>query len=507
MKEMEIDINKKNIIDGKYEIIQDLGKDNFTKKFLVKDLESGSTYICNNYKIKYKKIFENEYNIYKNILINNPSEYLIKYKDSNGKNKDNIYNYIILEYAENDNLFNYIDKLGGFTEIDCKLIFEQILKGVNELHERGLCHLNLNLMNILLDKNYNIKLSDLGNCENNTKRCKPSNFSEKKYRPPEASNEFFDGIKSEIYTLGFILLELATGKTNYFWDKVYEKTFIPKEFNKFWAVVENHLNTNLSLELKKLIKGMISYNPDTRKNYIEIIESEWMSEINVDEKKREELESNLRKEFDKRKLKIITRNKFPSIYSKNSEPSAPSTTDHTTKSLYDQNIEEIFNKNTHKIKYTKSLFPLNDIVYIQLSSNPYEIMNILYQMIKKYFVDISIKNSEKSLKFTVTIKKKPEMDDEFINQLIKLDLDDVDGKKEEEENDELEEQIEKDTTNESVCIIDIKLFKYENEFYLIRFVRKSNDITLYYKYMEIIFSIIENNFVKQTNENKTTKND
>ena len=75
----------------------------------------------------------------------------------------------------------------------------------------------------------------------------------------------------------------------------------------------------------------------------------------------------------------------------------------------------------------------------------------------------------------------------------------------EEENDELEEQIEKDTTNESVCIIDIKLFKYENEFYLIRFVRKSNDITLYYKYMEIIFSIIENNFVKQTIENKTTR--
>jgi hypothetical protein len=252
---------------------------------------------------------------------------------------------------------------------------------------------------------------------------------------------------------------------------------------------------------------MISYNPDTRKNYIEIIESQWMSEINVDEKKREELESNLRKEFDKRKLKIITRNKFPSIYSKNSEPSAPSTTDHTTKTIYDQNIEEIFNKNTHKIKYTKSLFPLNDIVYIQLSSNPYEIMNILYQMIKKYFVDISLKNSEKSLKFTVTIKKKPEMDDEFINQLIKLDLDDTNNKKEEEENDELEEQIEKDTTDENVCIIDIKLFKYENEFYLIRFVRKSNDITLYYKYMEIIFSIIENNFVKQTNENKTTKND
>ena len=99
------------------------------------------------------------------------------------------------------------------------------------------------------------------------------------------------------------------------------------------------------------------------------------------------------------------------------------------------------------------------------------------------------------------------MDDEFINQFIKLDLDDTNNKKEVEENDELEEQIEKDTTNESVCIIDIKLFKYENEFYLIRFVRKSNDITLYYKYMEIIFSIIENNFVKQTNENKTTKND
>jgi len=479
---------KKYIIDGKYEIIDKLCNGHSSSIYLVMDNENESKYILK--KIKNKNEFEKELNNYKTIKKNNPSEFLIKFIDSNGINEKNIFNYIILEYAEKGDLFSYIENQGGFEEKYCKLIFEQILYGIRDLHGAGLYHGNLKFSNILLSEGYNIKLSNFVYSDINTKKCdnKDKKFGDNKYKSPEALEGPFDGIKNDIYNLGIILIELATGKINYLWNKCYDKYFKPRYYDLFWKSVEYQLNKSLSKELKDLIFEMISLSPEKRPSIDEILESDWMKEIKVEEKEREKLDEELKKEFDKRNLKAIEMKNRPIRDVKiidNIEEKDKS----IIKNIDGYNYKIYFNKNKQGIKETKRTFNLNDVIRINLNVDPFDLMNKLCNNINKHFTDCIIKESDKTLKFTVIIKENIENEeDDFIKKIDNLSLKEK-GKKDKEENEE-EDEVEEGENNYTFCNIDVKLFKYKNECYLIRFVRKSNDISIYKKNLEIIDSFI-----------------
>ena len=487
---IEFESQKINIIDSTYEIIEELGNGVTSKIFLVKDCESDKKYICKNYKDN--SLFSREYNNYTGHLKDNPSEHIIKFKYSNGINKNNIFNYIILEYAENGNIYKYIDKQGGFDEIYCKLIFEQILNGVKDLHEAGLCHKNLTTNNTLLGKNYQIKISNLCYSDNNSKMCKPNNCCAKYYKSPEALKEpSYDGIKSDIYSLGIILLELSTGKNGQILYLFYKHYFEMKHFKLFWDSVELNLDTKLSDELKDLILKMIAYHPENRYTIQEIFESNWMSEIKLEEEEKSKLDDKLISEFDKRKRKMEEMKnisiKDPIFIDDQSSSTIKSPSFNKT----------FFKDNKYKIKNVKNTFPLNDVIKINKSINPIEFINKLCNIISQNFTTCIIKVSEKSLKFTLTIPENTiSEEEELIKKLDNLNLEKNEEEKEEEtkednEDENDEENNEEEQENEyTFCVIDVKLFKYQDECYLLRFVRKSNNIYTYNKYFKIIESFV-----------------
>ena len=479
---MQKNETNKYIIDGKYEIIDKLNKGLSSSVYLVNDIENESLYICKKFKVNHK--FEKEVNNYNYVEKNNPSEYLIKFIDSNGIHQNNLFNYIILEYAQNGDLFSYIENQGGFDEIFCKIIFEQILFGIRDLHGAGFFHGNLKLKNILLCERYKIKLSNFSYSDINTKKCDNKNKKgEDKYKSPEALKGSFDGIKNDIYNLGIILIEISTGKINYLWNKCYEKYFKPKNFDLFWKAVEYQLNKNLSQNLKDLISQMISFIPENRPSIDEILDSEWMEEIKVEESEREKLYEELNKELDKRKLKTIKMKKLP-LREINLEPNYLS----IIKSMDNYNYKKYFNEKKHKIKETKLTYSLNDVIKINLSVNPYDLMNELCNKINRKFTKTIIKASDETLKFNVIIREKSENEeDEFIKKFDEFTLK---GKEKDEDKNEEEEEVEEDENNFIFCNIDVKLFKYKNECFLIRFVRKSEDISLYKKILKLIDSFI-----------------
>jgi len=71
-------------------------------------------------------------------------------------------NYMILEYAEGGDLFNYVQSTGRFSEKLARHFFLQILNAIKYSHDKNICHRDLKLENIMLDKDYNIKLIDFG---------------------------------------------------------------------------------------------------------------------------------------------------------------------------------------------------------------------------------------------------------------------------------------------------------------------------------------------------------
>ena len=71
--------------------------------------------------------------------------------------------YIILELAENGNLFNYIRKKSYIPEVSkVREMFRKICEGIQYIHAKGFIHRDLKPENILLDKNFNPKICDFG---------------------------------------------------------------------------------------------------------------------------------------------------------------------------------------------------------------------------------------------------------------------------------------------------------------------------------------------------------
>ena len=456
--------DKEYFLDSQYKIIEELGAGLSSKIYLVEDIENYNKYLCKIYSTE--KLFVKEYNNYKNFICKSQSDFLIRFISSNGISKNNVYNYIIFEYAEKGGLINYLENgLGGFDEIYCKLIFEQMLNGIKDLHDTGLSHNYLTLKNILLGKNYSIKISNF---------IYSDNKSGDKYK--------------DLFCLFAILLELLTGKKIDLLKlyECYKKNFLTRLKKIFWDVIKINTKINFSENFIKLIDNMLSIK--SLYTIEEILKSDWMSEINVDDKTKEILEQKLIEEFKKREEKINDmRKKSDSIME--------------TEYGYDihdidcrgfQIEENIFTLTRHNAKKTKSNFPLNNIMKINLSTDPYKLMNQLYKNIEKHFddyVSFELDEGSTALKFRVTIDKKIELDNELtekINQLI------LEEKKDIEQKGEI--NIYEEDDDENQCVIDIELFKYENnknDCYLLRFVRKSSNISQYNEYLKIIKSLIK----------------
>ena len=69
--------------------------------------------------------------------------------------------YSVLELASNGNLFEYIAD-NAMDEGVVRYYFKQLCLAVDYLHKEGICHRDLKLENLLLDSNFNLKVSDFG---------------------------------------------------------------------------------------------------------------------------------------------------------------------------------------------------------------------------------------------------------------------------------------------------------------------------------------------------------
>lgn len=69
---------------------------------------------------------------------------------------------IVLEYASGGELFDYISAHQYLKDNAASRLFAQIVSGLGYLHLKGITHRNLNLHNLLLDRNRNIIIAGFG---------------------------------------------------------------------------------------------------------------------------------------------------------------------------------------------------------------------------------------------------------------------------------------------------------------------------------------------------------
>jgi 5'-AMP-activated protein kinase catalytic alpha subunit len=69
--------------------------------------------------------------------------------------------FFVMEICGGGNLYDYLDHQ-PLSEALARYYLRQIVSGVGYCHEMGIVHRDLSLMNLLLDNNANIKISDFG---------------------------------------------------------------------------------------------------------------------------------------------------------------------------------------------------------------------------------------------------------------------------------------------------------------------------------------------------------
>ena len=225
-----------------------------------------------------------------------------------------VYENIVSKFS----LFDYI-KDKKFTERHAKLIFKKILEGVGFMHNANICHRYLNLYTILLDENYNPKISGFySSCINMYNLDERCGFSA--YKAPEVlSSKPYDGILADIFSLGQILFNLVNNINGFNYaskENHYYKLIILKKYHRYWNMLEQKYNIHLSEEFKNLFIRMVNYNPNERPKIDKILNDEWMKEINyLNEEEKNALENEVRNEFVLREqhLQIIQQMKQNNI--------------------------------------------------------------------------------------------------------------------------------------------------------------------------------------------------
>lgn len=71
---------------------------------------------------------------------------------------------ITMEYCHNSDLYQYLNQRNQIPEKHSCRWFRQLLSGVGHIHQSGFAHRDLKLENLLLDYDYNLKITDFGFC-------------------------------------------------------------------------------------------------------------------------------------------------------------------------------------------------------------------------------------------------------------------------------------------------------------------------------------------------------
>ncbi|MBE6707875.1 MAG: PASTA domain-containing protein [Ruminococcaceae bacterium] len=172
--------------------------------------------------------------------------------------------YIVMEYIEGITLKNYMTKKGVLSLREIIGYTEQILRALEHAHAKGIVHRDIKPQNIMLLKNGIVKVTDFGiaklpNAETVTMTDKA--IGTVYYISPEQASGNAIDARSDIYSLGVLMYEMATGKLPFTADSPVSVALM--QINES-ATSPREINESIPKGLEQIITMAIEKSPEMR---------------------------------------------------------------------------------------------------------------------------------------------------------------------------------------------------------------------------------------------------
>jgi serine/threonine protein kinase len=186
------------------------------------------------------------------------------------------YDYVILimEYVEKGNLFDYMSAHGKFSETQARKYFSQLIAALEYLHVvMKIAHRDLKCENILIDRNYNIRVIDFG-LSNFFSEYGPkmqTSCGSPAYAAPEMLKGGSYTQATDIWSAGILLYTLCAGELP-FRDETMQ--------NLLQRIISGEITypSDFSLSFVDLLRKMTWKEPSSRITIDEIKAHPWFSQ-------------------------------------------------------------------------------------------------------------------------------------------------------------------------------------------------------------------------------------
>ncbi|HWX19337.1 MAG TPA: protein kinase [Candidatus Binatia bacterium] len=218
------DLNVGAVLDDRFEITDIIAKSGMASLFKAKDRKTGAAVAV---KVPYLQIesdpagfdrFRREEEI--GLQLDHP--YILKFIPVEKKSRP----YIVMEYLEGQTLSELLKNVRPLPEPDAVKIASRICEALEYMHQKGVVHRDLKPQNIMLCNDGTIRIMDFGIARSQQSRrltfvgFTPA-MGTPDYMAPEQVRGSRGDQRTDIYSLGAILYEMATGETPFGGDSAY----------------------------------------------------------------------------------------------------------------------------------------------------------------------------------------------------------------------------------------------------------------------------------------------
>ena len=121
------------------------------------------------------------------------------------------------ELAERGDLFDFIANTGGLSEFFARRVMFQLFNAINYMHLKGIVHRDIKLENIVLDRDFNIKIIDFGMSSSYLNKDGTLFHSQvcgtHGYMAPELeASQKYQGIQVDMFALGVLMFIIIAGR-------------------------------------------------------------------------------------------------------------------------------------------------------------------------------------------------------------------------------------------------------------------------------------------------------